>query len=243
MKYLFSKNNLLKRWVLNFTLLLVFHFQTSAQGYYFESFFQHEGFSYYFTAEGDALVPDGHGNIYSFFNSRNAWAEGGWQIMKIDSNGNELWSKTCMGTDEYYIHSLHLDNMGNLCIRGTYREIADFDPGPSVYNLPNGYNSHIPFYLKLDANGNFLWAKALWESAALNYNNISGFDQNDNLYSIGVFVDTIDFDPGPGIMNLSSTDHRYAMQKVDKDGNLVWAKKLSGIAAAPNHTIIYYPEY
>lgn len=49
-------------------------------------------------------------------------------------------------------------------------------------------------------------------------------DGNDNIYVLGMFENTVDFDPGPGEFNLTSTAFRdIYLQKLDSDGNFKWA--------------------
>lgn len=53
-------------------------------------------------------------------------------------------------------------------------------------------------------------------------------DASDNVYTSGTFGGTMDFDPGPGITNLSTTGviDGYIM-KTDPSGNLLWAKNFN----------------
>ena len=51
-------------------------------------------------------------------------------------------------------------------------------------------------------SGNFVWAKN-WGSPVLNEGGNSIFIANSNIYIIGGFGGTVDFDPGPGIYNLT----------------------------------------
>jgi len=54
-------------------------------------------------------------------------------------------------------------------------------------------------------------------------------DINGNIYSIGEFNGIVDFDPGPGIVNLTSTGKEdIFITKIDAEGNLVWAKHMGG---------------
>jgi hypothetical protein len=64
--------------------------------------------------------------------------------------------------------------------------------------------------------------------------NLSCTDNSNNLYIAGEFEQTVDFDPGPGVFNLTATpspnyynDAFFA--KYDASGNFVWAKKLSSV--------------
>ena len=55
-------------------------------------------------------------------------------------------------------------------------------------------------------------------------------DVNGNVYTTGNFQGTVDFDPGPAVVNLSSkgaTD--YYVMKQDPNGNLLWVKIFGGI--------------
>jgi len=54
-------------------------------------------------------------------------------------------------------------------------------------------------------------------------------DANGNIYSIGEFNGTIDFDPGPNVSNLTSTGKEdIFITKMNASGNLVWAKHMGG---------------
>ncbi|HEX5112921.1 MAG TPA: T9SS type A sorting domain-containing protein [Saprospiraceae bacterium] len=54
-------------------------------------------------------------------------------------------------------------------------------------------------------------------------------DVNGNIYSIGEFNGTVDFDPGPNVFNLTSTGKEDVfITKMNAEGNLVWAKHMGG---------------
>lgn len=76
----------------------------------------------------------------------------------------------------------------------------------------------------------FHWAKKMLTlnlESSLTNNQII-LDDSDNIYVIGVFESTKDFDPGPGVFNMTSTS-RYNMyiQKLNPDGNFLWAKSFA----------------
>src|SRR5439155_23652067 len=49
------------------------------------------------------------------------------------------------------------------------------------------------------------------------------------IYTVGAFNDTADFDPGPGVFNLTSAGSSDAfVSKLDSAGNLIWALQLGG---------------
>src|SRR5215213_2885140 len=78
----------------------------------------------------------------------------------------------------------------------------------------------------LYAGGDFAWAKSLG-----GINDESGpyiaADSNGNVYSVGGFRGTADFDPGAGVFNLTTGDDvDLFISKLDRNGNFVWAKLL-----------------
>ena len=79
----------------------------------------------------------------------------------------------------------------------------DFDPGSGTAYLTSRGAGDI-FVLKLDASGNFLWAKSIGGNSSESASSITS-DVFGNLYSTGSFQDTVDFDPGLGTSNLIST--------------------------------------
>ena len=144
-------------------------------------------------------------------------------IQKLDVNGNLIWAKSVGGTSRDISFDLVLDSYGNIYIAGIFNDIVDFDPGVSISSLTSGTSSDI-FILKLDANGNFVWAKS-FEGNCINLS----IDNSDNLYVTGSFYGVVDFDPGTGVYNLSSQGYKdIFLLKLDVSGNFVWAKSYGG---------------
>src|SRR5207249_239145 len=82
------------------------------------------------------------------------------------------------------------------------------------------------FILKLDTNGNFGWAKRIGAGATDVGVDIVLDDQN-NLFVTGQFGSTVDFDPGPGIFNVTSIGGGdIFVAKFDNSGDFVWVRTL-----------------
>ena len=82
------------------------------------------------------------------------------------------------------------------------------------------------FIQKMDAAGNFLWAKGIGGNGS-DKAWCSSVDAAGNIYTVGHFEGTVDFDPGPGTSNLvSAGNYDIFIQKLDGAGNFVWAKSL-----------------
>ena len=56
-------------------------------------------------------------------------------------------------------------------------------------------------------------------------------DAQNFVYLGGVMTETVDFDPGPGVNNLTSTGAMY-ITKLDASGNFLWAKLLEKMPVA-----------
>ena len=150
-------------------------------------------------------------------------------ILKLDNDGNFIWGKSFGGTDQKDIgKSIAVDDDGNVYTTGSFWWIADFDPGPQDYIISPG-NAYAMFILKLDVNGDFIWAKSMDGSGVSNIDSGHGIalDATGNVYTVGTFTGTADFDTGSGTLNLSSTTPTYSdvyISKLDTDGNFLWAK-------------------
>ncbi|HYH16691.1 MAG TPA: gliding motility-associated C-terminal domain-containing protein, partial [Flavisolibacter sp.] len=110
-----------------------------------------------------------------------------------------------------------------------FNNTVDFDPGPSTFNITS--SAHIQsFIVKLDHNGDFLWAKQFGNSPAV----YSGAhiadvicDPQGNIYTVGNFTGACDFDPGTSnyaLQSKSMSDGYIA--KLDPNGQFVWAKQI-----------------
>ena len=153
-------------------------------------------------------------------------------MVKLDIDGNFVWVKTIGGIRDDEVLDLEIDHDGHLVMIGNFRETVDFDPGPNVFNMTavNGSNSKHGFVLKLDLNGNFLWANkvaAIYEKVAI--------DDQNNIAIIGTYNGLVDFDPGVGISQLSSGSSGQAFAlKLDLNGNYLWAGGHTGLPSDLN---------
>lgn len=90
--------------------------------------------------------------------------------------------------------------------------------------------------LLLTANAQFVkndWGAYIAGTAAqVNINDIQS-DASGNIFICGEFLDTVDFDPGPGVVELISYNQGYNafFAKYNASGSLVWVKVLANLSS------------
>ena len=189
--------------------------------------------------EGLSITVDPSGNVYttgSFegmvdfdpgVGTANLTSAGSYDIyiQKLDTDGNFLWAKQMGGTNFDQGLSRAIDVSNNIYTTGCFQRTADFDPGAGTSNLTSAGSLDI-FVQKLDANGDFLWAKQMGGSDNDLGNSIA-VDASGNIYTTGYFFKTADFDPGSGTANLTSSGSAdIFIQKLDSQGDFLWAKQM-----------------
>jgi Concanavalin A-like lectin/glucanases superfamily/Secretion system C-terminal sorting domain len=151
-------------------------------------------------------------------------------ISKLDVSGNFVWAKSIGGTSGDIAYGICVDGSGNVYTTGNYNSTVDFDPGAGIVILTSTGGNDI-FISKLDAAGNFVWAKSMGGSNTDNAYVIT-VDASGNLYTAGYFTGAADFDPGPGTFNLTSAGSTdIFVSKLDVAGNFVWAKSMGGTSS------------
>ncbi len=153
--------------------------------------------------------------IISFFTISIAWTQ----------SPQFSWAVSSSGTSQEYGFTIDTDNSGNVYTSGHFKGTADFDPGPGNTNFTAAANRDI-YIQKLDPSGNFIWASQLRADLQIIANEMV-VDNAGNSYTTGYFQGTVDFDPGPGVSNLSSSFASQYVVKLDPNGNLVWVRALS----------------
>jgi hypothetical protein len=137
------------------------------------------------------------------------------------------WARAYGGPQDN-VRTLATDALGNTYITGRFFDTQDFDPGPSVFNLTSLYADDA-FIIKLNSDGNFVWAKA-WGGVQDCYTGRIYADPSGNVYVTGSFGGTIDFDPSAAVSQLTSAGSfsDIFISKFDTNGNFLWAKSLGG---------------
>ncbi|MDX2245692.1 MAG: SBBP repeat-containing protein [Bacteroidia bacterium] len=147
-------------------------------------------------------------------------------ISKLDNNGNFIWAKSIGGLGNDFGFSLTLDATGNVYTTGGFQGTADFDPSDATFNLTSPGSLNI-FISKLDNNGNFIWAKSMVGESGSDLGRSIAVDAIGNVFTIGYFQYSVDFDPGAGVFYMT-TDGRLLsfISKLDNNGNFIWAKAI-----------------
>jgi gliding motility-associated-like protein len=155
-------------------------------------------------------------------------------ILKLDAAGDFEWAKSHGGTSDDVARSIKADATGNVYTAGGFHSTVDFDPGAGVFNLTSAGRDG--FISKLDINGNFVWARQIG-SAGVDIVQSIALDPSGNVYATGEFYQTVDFDPGPGIFNLTAQQSDAFIVKLSTAGDFMWAKNVGGSSLDANYTI------
>lgn len=149
-------------------------------------------------------------------------------ISKLDASGNFVWAKQLGNVGTTFGISIDVDQSGNLLAIGYYGGTLDADPGTGTFNL-TAAGQFDAFVLKLNASGNFVWAKSMGGTMS-DYGSAIDVDATGNVYCGVGFISTADFDPGAGTFNLTSAGLLdNAIVKLDPSGNFIWAKRFGSV--------------
>ena len=143
---------------------------------------------------------------------------------KYDSNGNYVWAKN-IGALNNSVTSrcISVDPTG-VVISGLFSDTMDFNPSAATNLLIAAGGGS--FLAKYDTSGNYQWAFPL----AYIMKHLSDVSGNGDIYVCGGFNDTMDFDPGIGVVNLSTVNGAFFMAKYNINGNYLWAKGTGGLS-------------
>ncbi len=139
------------------------------------------------------------------------------------------WASVCPSNSDFFPHDNITDAAGNVYNSGRYVGTTDLDPTAGVSNFTaNGWTD--AFIQKLDPAGNFLWVLNYTGGSWELINSLT-IDGAGNLYAIGYYAGTVDFDAGPGTFPLTSNGgNDLVILKISPAGNLIWAKSLGGVS-------------
>jgi len=191
---------------------------------------------------GYSIALDGSGNVFTagYFSQTadfdpsagvfNLTAAGSTDIFvaKLDASGNFLWAKKVGSIGDDVATNISTDGSGNVYAFGTFQDTTDFNPGAGINNLNACSYCYNTFILKLDATGNFLWAKQV--DFIMNSQNFDGgnpftVDATGNVFITGIFAYLQDFDLGAGTYNMHDNNGSVFITKLDAFGNFSWAEQ------------------
>ncbi len=148
-------------------------------------------------------------------------------LVELDANG--IFQNAILMASAYG-NALMIDPADNIYITGLFWNTVDFDPGPATHNLTASGFSSDAFILKLDSDGNYLWAGKFSgasdeQGTALAYDPVSS-----GIIVGGFYQGTMDANPDGGISNLISAGYVDAfIIKLNNDGTFIWAKTVGGL--------------
>ena len=165
------------------------------------------------------LTLDSDGNSYLVS------LDGGYtRISKVNSKGEFQWKKLFDPiVGDVTSRSIASDNKGHIYIAGHYSGTLDFDPG--LGQVSHFSSDIIPFVLKLDTGGNFVWywVPRVTQPISGGKNPRLLIDTAGNIFVTGDFFGVLDFDSSLDTFLIESSHMRdFYTMKLMNNGELGW---------------------
>jgi hypothetical protein len=136
------------------------------------------------------------------------------------------WVKTFGQAELDQGRDICIDSYGDVLTTGFCEGIVDFGPGVTL----TGYGNEDVFISKHNSSGDLLWANVLGGVSTDTPAKIAT-DNERNVITIGSYRATADFDPGPGLVEMTAVDLRdIFISKLDANGNFLWSKSIGGVS-------------
>ena len=163
-------------------------------------------------------------------------------LTKLNADGSYAWSKTMGGTEFDNGVAVAVDNNDNIYVTGHFVGSVDFDPtgAGDVHTSSTGtYGSNQDIFLtKINADGSYAWTR-------ISGGNYYGFgktiaiDSNSNVFLIGTFYGTTDFDPegSNDIRTSSAGSYDIFLMKINPDGGYGWTATMGDTGYDMGHSV------
>lgn len=163
-------------------------------------------------------------------------------LLKLSSSGDFLWAESFGGPTGDHARAIGLDASENILVAGTFTSTADFDPSPDTANLTSPNNDTI-FILKLNPEGNYIWARAAGGASANgDYVHDARVGPNGEICVTGYFGGQGDFDPGQGEYYMTPAGNiDMFLLMLDQNGDFLWARGISGADVETGHSVAVAP--
>jgi hypothetical protein len=152
-------------------------------------------------------------------------------LAKYNNMGSLVWARVLDNPNHNIGNKVVLDAFGNVYLAGQFRGNMDMDPGPATHMLV-AYSVQDPFIAKYTSAGQLAWAVNMGSvgyNAALSL----ALDLSGGVIATGYFTGTVDFDPGQGVVNLSSNGSNdiFVVKLHENNGSFIWAKSIGGVSS------------
>lgn len=198
-----------------------------------------------FDEDLNAIQTDSQGNIYTvvrFSNSVDLDPGPGVQnvnypsfatfLLKLDPSGNLIWHKK-LGEgpwNHFDPTELHLSDQGEFFLTGRLADSTDVDPSPNQHWLVPSNNNvdGEPFLVKLDSNGDFVFARSFPTTVRGRGISIRSLPSGD-IWLSGFFAGVSDFTNGQStISSTSSNNADIFLLKLSPNGVTTDVKAIQG---------------
>ncbi|MBK9191746.1 MAG: T9SS type A sorting domain-containing protein [Crocinitomicaceae bacterium] len=165
------------------------------------------------TAGTQSVTSNGNDDIFMM-----KWLAGG---------GTFLWGKSIGGIYSDLGSSVTSDSNEDIYFSGAYYDAIDLNPNAGVSTYTTGGMS--TYIIKLAWDGTYIWSTEIDGGYSGSW--AMDTDENDDLYILGGYSLTTDFDPDAGTVNHTSTDNfdDIYLVKLDQDGLYQWSKSFGAI--------------
>lgn len=200
-------------------------------------------------SSGQKVLMDNNGNIYligTFGNESMDMDPGpgsdvitavttSFFILKLTMTGDFSWGRTIEGDSRKLATSMALHPNNGVVTVGEFKGTADFNCGPEVNNL-TAINAEDLFIIYLDENGNHIWSGSFGNTGYLKdvVRDVT-IDNLGNIYTVGGFQETVDFNCGPAVTaRTSAGDGDIFIQKLNSNLLTVDEQAFSDFKLFPN---------
>jgi hypothetical protein len=200
--------------------------------------------------QGTSIVTDSDNNIYAAgtfqgtvdfdpgVGTDNKVSNGAedFFLTKYDHEGNYQWTRAIGGTGADEAEAMITDGKDNVYVVGAFQDTVDFNPTAVTENKVSagGYDA---FVTKYDKEGNYIWTKTFGTGGA-QHSLAVDVDAGDNVFTVGMFQGTVDFDPNAGTDNkVSNGGADIFITKYDEYGNYIVTRTVGGTLADHGRSI------